>query len=300
MNRTGAPWRDPPPPTDAPPRWPPWPGTCSPGIGGGLRSGWSSRRATAVSCSAWTPRSRRSPRRTSCCPSLPLPRRLLLLDLTVRAAFRAGSATVDGSLRRNRPVTDGGSLDRHDPVVAHDPDIQVGNGLVGARGGHDHLSGDDVTGPHRCPEAQVELQEDAARAGQVLGHDRIENSCGEHRPAPRCRRSGYGRRSRRRSAAGFRSPEISVKSSMSRAVTSRERRADYPTCRTVVVMTVSLLPVVAMDASGDDSADERNRMPILGGPLPTHRPAGPRTYGGNSGWREIDPPGRAVPQHADP
>ena len=71
--------------------------------------------------------------------------------------------------------------------------------LVVARLEHLDLGGDLVAGPHRRLEAPVDVQEHAARAGQVLGDDRVQqpgrDAALHDDPAEARRRAAASRRS---------------------------------------------------------------------------------------------------------
>src|SRR5689334_19207054 len=79
-----------------------------------------------------------------------------------------------GRLERDR-VTDRRPLKRNDTVAAGNGRAQVGDRLVRARGGHLDLAGDHVAGTDRGRELPCDLEEDRARAGKILGDNRVQD-----------------------------------------------------------------------------------------------------------------------------
>ena len=113
------------------------------------------------------------------------------------------------------------------PLLVHDRRPEAGERLVLPHLDHLDLGSDLVTRPHRRLEAPVDMQEHASGARQILRHDRVK------RPdvtPPWTIRPTEARPGRRLLVVvkGIRSPVSSVKSSMSRSVTRRLRRATSP------------------------------------------------------------------------
>ena len=87
------------------------------------------------------------------------------------AAASSASALRERCPHERRSVED-------DRFLVHDRRPEPGERLVLPHLDHLDLGGDLVAGPHRRLEAPVDVQEHASRPGQVLGHDRVQQSRG--------------------------------------------------------------------------------------------------------------------------